>query len=374
MENKHILIVDDSEINRDVLKMLLGDRYNILMAEDGEQALDIVTKYQDELLLILLDLHMPKKDGYEVMAELQKEGVSARIPILVITAENDANVESKCFELGAFDFVSKPFNRDVIIRRIENSLTVYMNRAHLEAEVCEKTKELRLALNKSQALSARLKKVNSDIVDVLGSVVEYRSVESGEHIQRVKDYTYLLGKYYQKLYPEEKLSFEQLGIIKSASALHDIGKIAISDAILLKPGRLTNEEFDEMKTHTTKGAELLQHMKHIWNYEHADYNYGEIAFNICKYHHERFDGHGYPEGLEGNHIPLCAQLVSVADVYDALVNERCYKSAFSLEKAYEMIMNGECGIFSPKILKAFEAARVSFERITRLSQRKKMVD
>ena len=196
------------------------------------------------------------------------------------------------------------------------------------------------------------------MIDILGTVVEYRNLESGQHIERVKGYTKLLAEQLMKDYPEYGLTSDKVSVITSASALHDIGKIAIPDAILMKPGKLTQEEFEYMKSHTTKGGEILNSIKNVWDEE-----YGKVSYEICRHHHERYDGRGYPDGLKGEQIPLSAQIVSIADVYDALVNERVYKSAFSKEKAFQMIVTGECGVFSPKLLDCFWNARRAFERL-----------
>ena len=202
-------------------------------------------------------------------------------------------------------------------------------------------------------------------MDVLGTVVEYRNLESGEHIKRVKEFTNILAEKAAEKYPEYGLTPEKIAVIVAASPLHDIGKIAIKDSVLLKPGRLTDEEFEYMKSHTIRGCELLDSIKEDWNDDTMKY-----AYEICRHHHERYDGKGYPDGLVGDEIPICAQLVSVADVYDALVNERCYKDAFSKEDAYRMIITGECGVFSPKLMESFRKVRPAFEKLANKSFRK----
>ena len=209
---------------------------------------------------------------------------------------------------------------------------------------------------KSQA--EQLKRRNQDIIEILGTVVEYRNLESGEHVKRVGEYTRILAETFMVEYPEYGLTQEKINVIVSASALHDIGKITIPDSILLKPGRLTKDESEYMKSHTTRGCELLESMKNV-----LDPQYEKVSYEICRHHHERFDGKGYPDGLVGDAIPLSAQLVSVADVYDALVNERCYKDAFPPEEAFHMIVNGECGVFSPRLMEVFRKVRPEFEKL-----------
>lgn len=205
----------------------------------------------------------------------------------------------------------------------------------------------------------RLREINNDIIDILSTVVEFRSVESGDHIQRIKGFTKIMLKYVNQMYEEVDYTPEQIDVISSASAMHDIGKIAIPDSILLKPGKLTSEEFEIMKTHTTRGCDILKTMESL-----QDERYYKYSYEICRYHHERYDGRGYPDGLKGDSIPLEAQIVSVADVYDALISKRVYKDAYSLHEAYEMILNGECGVFSPRLMECFKLAKAEMERFS----------
>lgn len=206
----------------------------------------------------------------------------------------------------------------------------------------------------------QLKEINNDIIDILSTVVEFRSVESGDHIQRIKGFTKIMLKYVNEMYDEVNYTPELIDVISSASAMHDIGKVAIPDSILLKPGKLTAEEFEEMKTHTTRGCDILKSMENL-----QDERYYKYSYEICRYHHERFDGRGYPDGLKGDDIPLEAQIVSVADVYDALISKRVYKDAYSLDEAYQMILNGECGVFSPRLMECFKCAKEEMERFSR---------
>ena len=222
----------------------------------------------------------------------------------------------------------------------------------------EQTETLKKQYQLLKIQAARLQKSNTNIIDILGTVVESRNLESGEHVMRVKGYTEILAKEMMKEYPEYGLTDKKIEVIVSASALHDIGKIAIPDNILLKPGKLTQDEYEYMKSHTTRGCEILNNIKDVWDEE-----YEKASYEICRHHHERYDGRGYPDKLKGDEIPISAQLVSVADVYDALVNERVYKSAYSKEQAFSMIINGECGIFSPKLLECFRNCREQFEEL-----------
>ena len=357
MKNK-ILIVDDAIMNRDILKEILKDTYDILEAEDGKAALEILDAEKYEISAILLDLIMPVMDGFEVLKELNARNMIEKIPVLIISGENSTQNEQRCFELGIADFIGKPFNARLVRKRVQNAAEHYANRNELEAKVEEQTNVLRKAYRTLKSQAEQLKRRNQDIIEILGTVVEYRNLESGEHVKRVGEYTRILAESFMVEYPEYDLTQDKIDVIVSASALHDIGKITISDSILLKPGRLTKDEFEYMKSHTTRGCELLESMKNV-----LDPKYEKVSSEICRHHHERFDGKGYPDGLEGDAIPLSAQLVSVADVYDALVNERCYKDAFSPEEAFRMIVNGECGVFSPRLMEVFRKVRPQFEKI-----------
>lgn len=357
MKNK-VLIVDDALINRDILKEILKDTYDILEAEDGKTALEILDAENNEISAILLDLLMPVMDGFQVLEELNARKVIEKIPVLVISGENSTQNEQRCFELGIADFIGKPFNAHLVRKRVQNAAEHYAYRNELEAKVEEQTNVLRKAYRTLKNQAEQLMRRNQDIIEILGTVVEYRNMESGEHVKRVGEYTRILAETFMVEYPEYGLTQDKINVIVSASALHDIGKITIPDSILLKPGRLTKEEFEYMKSHTTRGCELLESMKNV-----LDTQYRKVSYEICRHHHERFDGKGYPDGLAGDAIPLPAQLVSVADVYDALVNERCYKDAFSPEEAFHMIVNGECGVFSPRLMEVFRKVRPEFEKL-----------
>lgn len=357
MRNK-ILIVDDVEINREMIRTILEGDYTIVEADNGETALEILDAMKDEIVAILLDLIMPKMDGFQVLEELNKTGIVKKIPVLIISGENSVENEQRCFELGIADFVGKPFNNLIVKRRVSNVADFYNYKNTLEEKVTEQTAVLRKAYQTLKAQTEKLKMRNQEIIEVLGTVVEYRNLESGEHVQRVKGYTKILAECFMREYPEYKLTQERIDMIVSASALHDIGKIAIPDSILQKPGRLTKDEYEYMKSHTTRGNEIIDSIKSGWDKEAR-----QVSYEIIRHHHERYDGKGYPDGLEGDNIPISAQFVSVADVYDALVNERCYKDAYSPEAAYHMIVRGECGVFSPKIMDCFRKVRKEFEEL-----------
>lgn len=348
---KSILIVDDIDVNRAVISEMIKDSYNIIEAEDGEAAIELMSKNQDEIMAVLLDLMMPKMDGYQVLKIFHESGWIKHIPVIVISGECKESSEQWCFEMGATDVIHKPFNAAIVKKRIRNCVELVEYKNNLEKKVEQQTKKL-------TKYAKKLDKMNNDLIELLGSVVECRDVESGEHIARVKNYTRVLATEMMKRYPEYELTPEKVQLITRASAMHDIGKIAIPDSVLLKPGRLTPEEFACMKEHSYKGYELIQKAKKVW-----DRDYVKVSGEIARYHHERYDGKGYPDGLAGDEIPIAAQIVAIADVYDALVSVRYYKDAFSKEKAYNMIINGECGTFSPKILDCFARTRKKFEKI-----------
>lgn len=281
-----------------------------------------------------------------------------KTPVLIISGDTSVKTESRCLEYGVSDFIHKPFDSSIIRNRLENIMELYSYKNQLEARIEKQTGILKKQ-NKVLMLQAeKLKENNVRIIDILGTVVESRNLESGEHINRVKAYTKILGEQLMQDYPEYGLTEADVEIISSASALHDIGKIAIPDNILLKPGKLTAEEFECMKSHTTRGCEILNGIEGIW-----EENYRKVSYDICRHHHERYDGKGYPDKLKGEEIPVAAQIVSVADVYDALVNERVYKDAFSCEEAFFMIVSGECGLFSPKLMESFRKSRKKFEEL-----------
>ena len=356
---KHkILVVDDAELNRDLLKTILEDEFIIETAEDGEQGMDILAGSTEEIKAVLLDLHMPKMNGFTFITEMKNRGWLEKIPVLVISGERSIEIENQCFELGVSDFIHKPFEPSLIKMRVKNTVDLFLYKNQLEEKVEVQTAALKKQFKLLQIQAAKLKESNIKIIDILGTVVEYRNLESGEHIKRVKGFTKILAEQLMKDYPEYGLTEHMIEVIVSASSLHDVGKITIPDQILLKPGRLTKDEFEYMKSHTTKGCNILNSIQDIWDDE-----YQKTSYEICRHHHERYDGKGYPDGLMGDDIPISAQIVSIADVYDALVCERCYKDAIPKDKAFHMILTGECGIFSPKLLECFRKSREQFEKL-----------
>ena len=339
-----LLIVDDSDINRGILGEIFEEKYEILEAADGEEAINAIEAHRKELALIFLDLMMPKKNGLEVLAYMNGAELIEDIPVIMITGEATAESDVKAYEYGAADIIYKPFVAKVIRRRAENLVELYKSRRDMEAALERRTVEL--------AESHRqLEHTNETLLDALGSVVEFRNLESGEHIQRVKNYTRIILRYVKYCYPEYGLSSREIDLMSRAAALHDVGKIAIPDSILTAPRKLTKEEFEEMKKHTVYGCEILERFK----FEETEFY--KYCYEICRWHHERADGRGYPDGLTEQEIPIYCQAVGVADCFDALVSKRVYKASMSCEEAFDMIERGECGAFSEQILKCFRMAK-----------------
>lgn len=333
-KDKKILIVDDIKINRAVLNEIFKEDYTIVEACDGAQAIEIINSGED-ISAVLLDLIMPRVNGLGVLEDMNRSGKIKSIPVFLITAISSKDMLMDAYRLGAIDVITKPFMAHFLTCRVNNIVELYEHRNELQKTVSEQVE--------------RLNHLNQSLVETLATVIEFRDGESGEHVKRICGLTRILMEEVSRRFPEYYLPEEEIEKIVMASVLHDVGKISIPDRILNKPGRLTKEEFEIMKQHTVKGCEILQKMPNMM--DEGIYNY---SYDICRHHHERWDGGGYPDGLKGDDIKIWAQVVSVADVYDALTSERIYKKAFSHDTAVEMIKNGECGAFNPKVLTAFE--------------------
>ncbi|MBQ7680573.1 MAG: response regulator [Butyrivibrio sp.] len=353
---KTLLIADDAEVDRRILEEILRNRYNVVSVSGGKQAIQVISKNLKELAGIVMDVRMPDTSGIQVLELLQKQKISTRIPVIMVSGDASPESERICYQKGAADFIRKPYEKTVVGYRVARSLELYEKRAGLEEKIAEQTKVLRKQYLVLQKQEENLRENNNNIIDVVCAMVEFRNLESGNHLKRIKGFTQILGTTIMRNYPEYGLTPHRVEVITQASAMHDIGKITVPDAILLKPGRLTPEEFDLMKSHTTRGCELVKMLADI-----QDKEYYETSYDICRHHHEKYDGRGYPDGLKGEEISIAAQLVSMADIYDALVSERVYKAAIPPSKAYEMIRNGEAGIFSTKMLTSFELSRIELE-------------
>lgn len=338
-----ILIVDDSELNRVILTEMLQENFDILEAENGERCLDMLQQYGKGISLVLLDIVMPGMDGFEVLSHMADAHLIEDIPVIMISSEESAAYIRKAFEFGASDYISRPFDGKVVYQRVFNTIKLYAKQRRLISLVTDQIQEK--------------EKNNQMMVEVLSQIVEFRNGESGLHVLHINVLTKLLLERLVQKTDRYDLTAEQCYLIETASSFHDIGKISIDEKILNKPGRLTKEEFEIMKTHTLVGAQMLNSLE---NYR--DEPLIKTAFQICRWHHERYDGKGYPDGLVGEEIPISAQIVALADVYDALVSERVYKKAFSHEKALEMILGGECGAFSPVLLECLKEVQDKIQR------------
>ncbi len=350
MDRQQILIVDDEEINRAILNEMFRHEYDMLEAANGQEAIEQIENNQN-IVLILLDIVMPVLNGFKVLNYMQEHDLIDKIPVILITAESVRDSEDKAYAYGVADVMHKPFYPHIVKRRGKNIIELYQNKRNMELRLKEQEEAIRLQEKK-------IRQNNEFMIDALSSVVEFRSLETGEHIRRIKYFTRILSKYLMKYFPKYGLTPAMVDEIARASALHDIGKIGIPDTILLKPGRLTPEEYEIMKNHTTIGCDILEKF-----HENQTEDFYRYCYEICRYHHERWDGNGYPDHLAGDEIPISAQIVAVADVYDALVSPRVYKSVYANNEAFDMIMNGECGQFSPDIMECFGLAKEDFFNI-----------
>ena len=328
---QQILIVDDSEMNREILTEMLQDDFRILEAENGEEALKMLKQYDTGISLMLLDIVMSVMNGFEVLAAMAREHWMDDIPVIMISSEGSEDYIRRAYEMGIADYIRRPFDAKIVYQRVFNTIKLYAKQRRLISLVADQIYEK--------------EKNNRMMVGILSQIVEFRNGESGPHVLHIQTLTRLLLERLVQKTGQYGLSWSEQYMISMASALHDIGKIGIDEKILNKSGKLTKEEFDIMKTHTLIGATMLENLK-MYQGEILL----EVAYQICRWHHERYDGKGYPDGLVGEKIPISAQVVSLADAYDALISDRVYKKAYSHEQAVKMILNGECGAFNPVLL------------------------
>lgn len=330
-DNATILIVDDSEINRDILSSILSNEFNIIEASGGKECIEALEKYGTEISLVLLDIMMPEVDGFDVLRYMSNHHLIEDIPIITITGDESGETIRKAYEMGVSDFIGRPFDTKVVYRRVLNTINLYEKQRRLISTVSDEILE---------------KEKNSRIlVDILSQVAEFRSGMGSEHVTNINKITELLLIRLREKTAKYDLSEKDVYLITTASSLHDIGKVGVDSAILNKPGKLSPEEFEQVKKHTVIGAEMVMNIGEFRNEPLVRY-----AHDICLYHHEKYDGKGYPKGLTGDEIPIAAQVVALADVYDALTAKRVYKDAYSAEEAVQMIVDGECGKFNPLLM------------------------
>ena len=326
-----ILIVDDSEMNREILTDMLEGEYDIMEASNGKEAVSLLNKCNTEISLVLLDMQMPVMNGIEVLDVMEKNGWLADIPVIMISAEDNDEVIHKAYELGVTEFIRRPFDQLIVQKRCQNIVNLYAKQKKLAGLVADQFYE--------REQESRL------MIDILAHIVEFRNNESGLHVIHVQNYTEILLRELAKITDKYGLDSNKIALITKTAALHDVGKICIPDEILNKPGKLTDEEFRIMKSHSAVGSQMLADLPF-----HKEEPLVKMAYAVARWHHERWDGRGYPDGLVGDDIPVEAQVVALADVYDALTSERCYKKAFSHATALEMITKGECGQFNPLLI------------------------
>ena len=330
-----ILIVDDMEINRDILGEMLKDEYYLMEASDGEEAIELLEKYRSKIDLILLDLIMPGKNGFEVLKVMNEQRWIEKIPVIMISSENSPDFMKRVYEQGGTDYICRPFDVAVVRQRVKNTLMLYAKQKRLEQMVADQVYEQ--------------EKYNDMMLSIFSNIVEFRNGESGLHVLHIRIITELICRYLAEETGQIQLSEKEIAEIATASSLHDVGKIAIAEEILNKPGKLTAEEFEIMKTHAAIGASMVENLE-----QYREEPLVRLAHDICRWHHERWDGKGYPDGLKGDEIPIAAQIVALADVYDALTSERVYKKAFTGKEAVQMIIEGKCGAFNPILLDALK--------------------
>ncbi len=343
-----ILIVDDSEMTRDILGAVFKESYTIETAENGQAGLELIHRLHSRICAILLDVVMPVMDGVEMLRLLAASGIPEQIPIFLITGETDDGIVHHAYELGVMDVISKPITPYRVKRRVNSVIELFNARKRLASTVEVQKDEI---VRQAQ----QIVKLSMGMVESLSTAIEFRSGESGAHVRRIHDITTLLLR---DSCLGEGFSRENIRQIALAAIMHDVGKLSVPDSILNKPGRLTPEEFEIMKTHTVQGCRLLEQIPQM-----RELPFFHYAYDIARHHHERWDGRGYPDGLEGDAIPLWAQVVSLADVYDALVSKRVYKNSFGFDKAVDMIANGECGLFNPRMLSGFLAMEPSIRSL-----------
>lgn len=337
-ENREtILIVDDSAMNRMLLSDILADTYNIIEAEDGEQAIAILQQHASEISIVVLDMVMPKVDGFGVLEAMNENRWIQFLPVVSISTESSPEFVERAYSLGVTDFINRPFDELIVIRRVSNTIKLYAKQRKLTNMVANEIFEK--------------ERNGSLMITILSHIVEFRNGESGMHVMNIGTLTEILLNQISKKDDKYYLPYAERDLIVKASALHDIGKISIPEEVLNKPGKLTDEEFEAMKQHAVIGYQMLSDLGF------QDEPLVKVSREITRWHHERYDGRGYPDGLKGDEIPLSAQIVSLADVYDALTSERVYKPAFSHEKAIQMILNGECGAFNPLLLECLVEAQ-----------------
>ncbi len=348
-DRKDILIAGNDGENRRQLGDPLSDAYDIIEAEDGKQVLAEIQKRRNELAAVLLDWDIPLVSAYQILQVMQSRGMTEQIQVFITTVEPDPEIDSKVYSLGAVSVICKPYSVAMVRRQILSRLESAAQLQRLSEELAQKERQLEESRKKMDGFY-------DNLLDAIGAVMEYRVSESEQHVKRIKGFARILAVAYKNEFPDCGLNEDEINRIVRGSVIHDLGKIAVPDAVLLNPAKLTEDEKQILRSHTTKGEEIMHLLREVQDEEQF-----RVSSEICRWHHERYDGSGYPDGLEGEEIPLSAQIVSIVDVYDELVSERIFKKPVDKETAFRKIMNGESGAFSPKLLQCFEASKKLLE-------------
>lgn len=353
-----ILIVDDNKSNIKIAQNILENKYRIGAALSGKKALEFLSKVKPDL--ILLDICMPEMSGFEVMEKLKAHEVWKDIPVIFLTANVEPQIEAKCFNLGAVDFIPKPFIPEVISNRINRILELQLYRRNLEEAVKNQSEKIIQQAKELAHKQQELMNIQQEVIISMANLIEGRDGSTGGHIKRTSQYVELLARGLRnKGICLDILNEEYIDNLRKAAPMHDIGKICISDSILKKPGKLTEAEFEIMKEHAEQGGSIIRFtMGKIEKKEFID-----IAFDIATYHHEKWNGEGYPKGLKEQEIPLSARIMAVADVFDALVSKRCYKEAMPVGNAFDIIEESSGKHFDPEIVKIFFKEHDKIEEI-----------
>ncbi len=347
-----LVIVDDIAMNRAILGQMFQDEFEILEAENGEEAIKIINEQYNNIALVLLDIQMPVMDGFDVMKYMKFFGYMEQIPVILITSDGDGNAMEKGYELGATDVIFKPFQAHVVIQRVHNIYELYQHKNHLEDLVAKQTAKL-------EEQYERLKEHHIHLSSVLHDIVEYRNVEYSEHLDYIHGYTEILARNYAVLYPKAKMTEEKIDYIVRASRFHDVGKITMPDAILSRPGRLSKWDMELLKEHTIKGRDIVQVMAEL-----EDEAFSKICCNVCLYHHAKYDGSGYPGDIRKDRIPIEAQIVGVADMYETLLHSVALRKKYSKEQVYNMLISGQCGELSPRMKACLQVSKKDLEAYT----------
>lgn len=347
-----VLIVDDDESERSALKQVFEGQYSVAEVENSREAVDYLEDFLNEVIMLLVDIHQMEEDEYRIMCYMKERDKAKQIPIFMIADKEEQDAIELGYQSGAAEIIERPFVRSIIEKRAGNVLELYGHVCYLRKEIQEETKKI-------QQKTEELKEHHEHLINILRDIITNRNVESVQHIQCVQGYTRILANQYAELYPDAGMTEEKIEMIVQAAQMHDVGKITVPDSVTGRPGRLSPYEMELLKEHTVKGSEIMKVMSEI-----AEDDYSRICYNVCRYHHEKYDGSGYPEGIKGDDIPIEAQIVGLADMYDVLVNATVNKEAFTPNEAFYKLIKGDCGEISSEMKECLEAARDSLETFT----------